>query len=137
MIELSNSIAQTIQPGQSLTFNNVLLHTGCGECHRPGSGAVGLRANDGIYECSFGANITSDTADATVQLALQMAGSPLFETTMKSTPSVANGFNSVSCSTFVSTCCRNGGGGSITVTNTGTTPVIVDINPCLKVKRVA
>lgn len=34
MISLSNTTAQTLTPGQSITFNTVVLHTGCAECHR-------------------------------------------------------------------------------------------------------
>lgn len=137
MIVLSNSIAQTLAPGQSLTFNTKILHTGCGECYRDGSGSVGLRANNGIYNCSFKANVASATASVPVQLALQLGGSPLLETTMISTPSTANVFNNVACDTAVSTCCCDGGGGNITITNTGTNPIIVGPNPCLYIKRVA
>lgn len=135
MIVLSNTIAQTIQPGQSLTFNNVVLHTGCAECHREGSGAVGLRAGNSIYDVAFSANIATATASTPVQLALSIDGSPLLETTMKSTPSQANVFNNVATETRVSTCCCNGGRGAITVMNTGAAPVTVDANPCLSIKR--
>ena len=34
MIVLSNANAQTIQPGQAITFNSKILRTGCNECHR-------------------------------------------------------------------------------------------------------
>lgn len=137
VIVLSNTIAQTIQPGQSLTFNAKILHTGCGECYRDGSGAVGLRSANGIYNCAFKANIASETTALPIQLALSINGSPLLETTMISTPETANVFNNVSCETAVSTCCCNGGTGSITVTNTGVNPVVVDANPSLYIKRVA
>ena len=137
MIVLSNTIAQTIQPGQSLTFNYTVLHTGCAECHREGSGAVGLRAGNSVYDISFGANIATATASAPVQLALAIDGSPLLETTMISTPSQANVFNNVSRETRVSTCCCNGGRGAVTVVNTGTNPVTVGANPRLSIKRVA
>lgn len=136
VIVLSNTIAQTIQSGQSLTFNTKVLHTGCAECYRNGSGSVGLRANNGVYDCSFKANIASSTAASPIQLALQMDGSPLLETTMISTPSAVDTFNNVSCRTFVSTCCCNGGG-TITVVNTGEEPIVVDANPSLVIKRVA
>ena len=135
MIVLSNTITQTLAPGQSLTFNTVVLHTGCAECYRTGSGSVGLRANNGIYEIAFHANISSATAAVPVQLAVQMDGAPLSETTMISTPSTANVFNNVGCETKVSTCCCTGG--AITVSNTGTAPVTIAANPCLSIKRVA
>ena len=137
MIILSNSIAQTLAPGQSLTFDITTLHTGCAECHRSGSGSVGLRANNGIYNVSFRANIGSTTAATDAQLAIQMGGSPLLETTMLSATTTAGDLNNVSCETAVSTCCCNGGGGAIAVTNTGTTTITVGANPCLFIKRVA
>ena len=56
MIVLSNSTEQTLSPGQSLTFDLVKLHTGCAECHRPGTGSVKLRCN-GVHEGYFGGNI--------------------------------------------------------------------------------
>ena len=137
MIVLSNTIAQTIAPGQSLTFNVKVLHTGCGECYRDGSGAVGLRAKSGIYNCFCKLNVASETSADPVQLALAMGGSPLLETTMISTPSAANVFNTVACETLISTCCCDGGAGVVTVINTGENPVVVDANPCLCIKRVA
>lgn len=137
MIVLSNSIAQTLAPGQSLIFNLEVLHTGCGECYRNGSGSVGLRAVDAVYSCEFRANVASATESLPVQLTLQMSGSPVPETTMISTPSTANAFNNIGCATYISTCCKNGGCGAITVTNTGVNPITVGANPCLRIKRVA
>lgn len=137
MIVLSNTNAQTLQPGQSLTFNTEVLHTGCGECHRSGSGSVGLRANDAIYNCAFRANIATTTGGTPVQLSINMDGSALPETTMISTSSTADAFNNVACETAISTCCKNGGNGFISISNNGSAPVIVGENPCLFIKRVA
>ena len=53
MIELSNTAAQTIAPGQSLTFDTVLLKTGCAEAHRNNSGIVTLEADCAVYEIHF------------------------------------------------------------------------------------
>lgn len=69
MILLTNTIAQTIEPGDSVTFDEVILHSGCGECHRKGSGSVKLRCN-GVYELHFSANIGGETAATAVQLTL-------------------------------------------------------------------
>lgn len=134
MIVLTNTIAQTIAPGQALTFNTEVLHTGCGECHRSGSGAVKLRAN-GIYETSFSGNITSATAGTAVQLSLAIGGEPLPETLMISTPSAADALNSVSTNTAIRNACCDYD--RVTVVNTGTVPVIVGANPNLFIKRVA
>ena len=38
MIELSNTTAQTIAPGQALTFDSVILQGGIAESHRTNSG---------------------------------------------------------------------------------------------------
>ena len=134
MIVLSNTTAQTIAPGQSLLFNDVVLNTGCGECHRRNTGSVKMRAN-GVYDVNFAANIASATAGNPVQLTLTLGGSRLPETTMISTPAAANAFNSVSTQTYVKNCC--GDYDRISVTNTGTAAVIVGANPVFTVRRVS
>lgn len=134
MIELSNTAAQTIAPGQSLTFDTVILKTGCAEGHRTNSGIVTLKANCAVYEVHFAANV-SGTAAGPVQLAITLDGEPLAETTMISTVTTAADPNNVATATLVKTacdCCAH-----ISVTNTGTSDVVVSANPALFVKRVA
>lgn len=133
MIVLSNSAVQTINAGQSIAFDTTVLHTGCAEGHRNGSPAVKLRATCACYSIAFNGNIASATADSPVQLSIEISGAPLPETLMVSTPSTANVYNSVSASTVVrSDCCD-----TITVTNTGTNPVTLDLNSALTIRRVA
>lgn len=134
MIELSNTAAQTIAPGQSLTFDTVLLKTGCAEAHRTNSGIVTLKADCAVYEIHFAANISA-TAAGTAQLAISLDGEPLIETTMINTISTAGDPDNAATATLVKTGC--GCCGKISVTNTGTTSVIVSANPALFVKRVA
>lgn len=134
MIELSNTAAQTIAPGQSLTFDTVLLKTGCAEAHRSNSGIVTLKADCAVYEIHFAANISA-TAAGTAQLAISLDGEPLIETTMINTISTAGDPDNAATATLVKTGC--GCCGKISVTNTGTTSVIVSANPALFVKRVA
>lgn len=134
MIELSNTAAQTIAPGQSLTFDTVLLKTGCAEAHRTNSGIVTLKADCAVYEIHFAANISA-TAEGTAQLAITLDGEPLVETTMINTISTAGDPDNAATATLVKTGC--GCCGKISVTNTGTTSVIVSANPVLFVKRVA
>lgn len=134
MIELSNTAAQTIAPGQSLTFDTVLLKTGCAEAHRTNSGIITLKANCAVYEIHFAANISATTA-GTAQLAISLDGEPLVETTMINTISTAGDPDNAATATLVKTGC--GCCGKISVTNTGTTSVIVSDNPALFVKRVA
>lgn len=134
MIELSNTTAQTIAPGQSLTFDTMILKSGCAEAHRTNSGIITLRANCAIYEVHFAANIAG-TAAGPVQLAILLDGEPLAETTMISTPAAAADTNNVATATLVRTGC--GCCGRISVQNTGTSDVVVSPNPAFFVKRVA
>ena len=134
MIELSNTTAQTIQPGQSLTFDTVILKSGCAEAHRTNSGIITLRADCAIYEVHFAANV-SGTAAGPVQLAIALDGEPLTETTMISTVGAAGDLNNVATAILVRTGC--GCCGRVTVQNTGTAAAIVGANPALFVKRVA
>ena len=134
MIVLSNSNAQTLLPGQSATFNVVVLHTGCGECYRPNSGVVNLAGKGSIYEVSFSGNIGTETAGDEAQLAIALDNSPLLETTMISTMAAVGDLNNVSRGTYVRTCCCNSAN-AITVINTGSTTVNIDENPLLKIKR--
>lgn len=133
MIELSNTTAQTLTPGQALTFDTVLLRTGCSAYHRRNSGIITL-SKIGVYEVHFSANIAG-TAAGPVQLAIELDGEPLTETTMISTPAAAADANNVATSTLVKTCA--GCCGRLTVVNTGTSDVVVSPNPAFYVKRVA
>lgn len=134
MIVLSNTTAQTLAPGQSLTFDTVVLKTGCAEAHRTNSGIVTLRANNAIYELHFAANISATTA-GTAQLAIALDGEPLLETTMINSIGTAGDPDNAATATLVRTGC--GCCGRVSVTNTGTTSVIVSANPSFFVKRVA
>lgn len=134
MIELSNTTAQTIQPGQSLTFDTVILRSGCGEAHRKGSGIVTLRASCATYEAHFAANVTG-TATGPVQLAIALDGEPLPETTMITSVGTAGDLDNAATATLVRTgcgCCSR-----LSIVNNGTVPVTVGANPAFFVKRVA
>lgn len=135
MIVLSNSNAQVLLPGQSATFNIVVLHTGCGECYRPNSGVVNLTGKNSIYEIGFSANVGTTTAGDAAQLAISVDNSPLLETTMISTMTAVDDLNNVSACTLLKTCCCSAN--SITVINTGDTTVNLGANPLLKIKRYA
>lgn len=139
MIVLTNTTAQTLQPGQALILDSVILHTGksegcacCnGESHRRNTSFVRLNGKGGIYSVFFAANIDGATADAAVQLSLQWGGSTLPETTAIS---AASGFNNVARQTLVynDTC---NSGENIAIVNTGTIPVTVGANSVLTVVR--
>lgn len=132
MIVVSNSTVQTLQPGQSITFDTVRLHTGNGECYRQGSSSVKLRCR-GIYDVMFSGNIGGITAGTEVQLAIELGGEPLNETTMKSVPAATGDLNNVCTGTYVCSSC--GDYSRISVTNIGTTPLVVDENTCLRIGR--
>lgn len=134
MIVLSNTTAQTLQPGQAITFNSVILHSGCGECHRQNTSSVKMRAN-GIYDVRFAGNIGGATAATAVQLSMQIGGATLPETTMISVPAAANDLNNVATFTAIKNTC--GDYDRVTVVNTGTEPVIVGANSVFMIRRVA
>lgn len=131
MIVLSNSATQTLLPGQALTFDLTRLHSGCGECHRQGSSAVKMKCS-GIYEIAFHANI-GGTVAGPVQLAIQVGGETLPETTMISTAAAVGDLNNVGAETRVRNCC--GDYDRVTVVNTGTSDVVVGSNSALVVGR--
>ena len=133
MIELLNTTQQTIAVGGSMVFDKKVIQTGCCECHRTNTPAVKMRQR-GYYEVAFNGNIGGATAGTAVQIALQLGGATLQETTMISVPAAANDLNNVSASTFLSNCCDDYN--RITVVNTGTVPVIIGANASIKLKRV-
>ena len=133
MMNLTNDTSLTLGPGQSVTFNLEILHTGDAECHRPGSGSVMLRMLRAIYDISFKANIGA-TAPGVANLTIFLNGSPMPETAMISATAAAGDLNNVSCSTCVRTCCC--GPETITIVNNGETTITVE-QPLLKIKRVA
>ena len=146
MIVLSNSAAEVIPVGGAVTFNLTVLHTGCdangcsgSEYHRQNSGAVRLRGKSrccpSIFDVFFKANVTSATAGTEVQLAIAIDGTPLAETTMLETIDTANSFENMATRTALKVC--PGEDVTLSVTNTGTTPVTIDANSVLYVRRIA
>lgn len=131
MIVLSNTTAQTIQPGAAATFDVVKLHTGCGEFHRAGSGSVRIRA--GLYAFDFTCNV-GGSAGTQPNLAIAVDGDTLPETTMAETVALATDVHNVHASTKF---CNRFGGSTVTVVNTGSTPVELAANPALVIKREA
>ena len=138
MIEVSNTAAVALAVGQALPFNNVIWKSGCAESFRGGSSQVRIGA--GVYELTFHGNVSGPTAATAVQLNIAIDGAALPETTMISTPTVAGDLNNVSAGTKVgnqSTCCNPCPGNlSVSVVNTGTTPITIAANSVLSVKRI-
>ena len=128
MVVLSNTTEQTLQPGQSIAFDRIVTVSGCGECARSG-GPLGLRAENAVYRLTFNGNVTGATAAEPVQLSIANGGAQLLETQMIYTPAAANAVGNVSASTYLRTCC--GLSNQVTVTNTGTNPIIISPNSAL------
>ena len=134
MLELTNSTDQVLAAGQSAVFDTVLLQLGCTECHRKNSGSVTLNRKNSIYEVSFNCNIGATTTDdATIGITLDNA--PLTETNAIVVTAAPGDLQNVSGSTYVETCCC-GSGGTILLTNNGTTSINLGQYPRLTVRRI-
>lgn len=135
MIQLSNTTAQSVAVGQSITFDTTLLKTGCAEYHRKNTGSIKLCAKNAIYQVNFNANVTGATAATPVQLNIQLGGDNITESTMIYTPAAANAVGNVSMVIPVrNNCCDYD---RVTITNTGTTDITISANPTLFIKRIA
>lgn len=133
MILLSNTTAQTLQPGQAVTFDLVKLKAGCGECwNKQLPNSVKLRGN-GTWDLSFSGNVTSDKAGALTQMAIAVEGQPLVETAMNRTIAAANNLENISTETAYKVgCCDLN---RLSVINTGTVPVTLAPNSAFLVER--
>lgn len=134
MVVISNTTAQTLQPGQALTFDRLVAQSGCGECARRG-GPVSLRFGGSIYRIAFHGNVTGATAALPVELSIAIGGAPLAETEMIYTPAAADAVGNVGAETYVPTC--GAGGNNVTVVNTGENPITVSPNTALTIIRTA
>lgn len=133
MIVLSNLSAQVIAPGQAVTFNELKLKSGNCECwNKQLPNSVKLKAQ-GIYSLGFSGNVSVATVGQSAQLAIAVAGQPLVETAMNSTPSTANVLNNISTETRYRNCCCDMD--RISVINTGTAPLTLAPNSALVIER--
>lgn len=135
MVELTNTIPQTLLPGESITFDRTVLASGCGksECRDTYSlSATQLKAN-GIYDVQFDASVSA-TAVAAAILAIQVNGTTLPETTMTTSIGTANYVYNVATHRYIRKLC--GECANITVTNIGVDPIVV-MNPNLSIRRVS
>lgn len=133
MIVLSNLTAQNILPGQSVTFDKVVLKSGKCECYNSQLPKTVRLNSNGIYSLGYSANVASPTAGAAMQLAIAIGGQPLAETAMNSTPSTANVLNNISTETRYRVCCCDLN--RVSVINTGAVPVTLAPNSALVIER--
>lgn len=139
MIELSNSTAQTLQPGQALTFDNIpLLKTGCNECFNkllPTSVKLRSSGCNPIYSVQFHANITANAAATPVQLSIAIANTALTGTLMNATPAAAGDAVNVSASKYIPVGCCECNLDRVSIINSGTNPVVVNPGSLLQISR--
>lgn len=133
MIVLSNTTAQLVQPGQAITFDKIIIHSGNGECHNMQLPKTVKLCKRGIYELHFSANITSATAGDVLQLAIAAEGQPLVETAMNTTIATANALQNVSTATGYNNCCCDVD--RLSVINTGATAITVAPNTSFMVDK--
>lgn len=133
MLVLSNINAQVIQPGQSITFDKVVLQCGCGECYNSQLTRTAKLCAKGVYSLGFSGNITSGTVGDQLQLAIAVGGQPLVETAMNATVSTANGLENVSTETrFSNRCCDMD---RVSVINTGAVALTIAPNSAFVIDR--
>lgn len=136
MTLVTNTETQVLTPGQSITFDKILFKSGEGECCRSRANRIPtVRLKKcGNYKIEFHGNIAGAGTTA-IELAIAVNGVVLPETTMITTPYVANTqFSNVSAATVVA---NDGYVNEITVINNGTINIIVDPNSSLLLTRVS
>lgn len=132
MIELSNSTVQTIPVGGAVTFDTVLLKSGCDTCFNsilPTS--VRLTNSNFIYDVEFQGNIATNTAGTPVQLSIAIAGQPIATTEMDATPAAVGDYWHVNSGTYIRNCCN--GIDRISIINSGENPVVLKANSLLRI----
>lgn len=122
MILLSNMNAQTLQPGQALTFDIVRKSKNGCECFNAQAPTSVKLCGRGTYDVSFSGNITGAAA-AALQIAIATGTTPLRETGMNSVPAAEGDLNNVSTRTLVgNNCCDLN---RLSIINSGLVPVTI------------
>lgn len=135
MIILTNSSSLTLGPGQSATFDTIVMQSkGGAECYRNGSGAVQLVARNALYSVGAGANIgASEVGQANLTVFLN--GSPMPEMVMNSATAAVGDTNNVYRETRVKTCHPCCASETVTLVNNGDTTIVME-NPIFVIQRV-
>lgn len=135
MIEVSNTVAQTLQPGQAVSFDNIIHRKGCGECYtKQLPTSVKLRGGCGsVYNVEFNGNVSGTEGDI-LRLFIALEGQPLAETEMRVVPSGATNSANISSGTYVVLSCDDVN--RISVMNGGTTAIGLAPNANLRIRRV-
>lgn len=130
MMELSNTIAQTLAVNDEVIFDRILFKSGCCSITKHGNGPVRIN-KVGPYRVEFHGNIEGTAAT----LAIVSDGAILPETTMVVTSPVDVSLN-VSAATIVGKFCKCEGSTTIAVRNIGETEVVLDPNAVLIIEEV-
>ena len=135
MLNLSNTTEQIIEPGQSITFDLVLLQT-CSNAERHQTGSANTTLLNGcIFEIDFSANIAGEAAGE-IELAIFMDGEVIPSTNMIQTAAAANNLYNVSRPGVRVR--KFGCSNTISVRNNGDTNIILPAKAAnLGIKRVA
>ena len=137
---ITANATQTVVTQGNVLFTDAVI-CGCRSIyHRPGSGLVTLRGITNQcrarFKVTFGANVALPTGEtvAPISLAIAINGEPVAETTMISTPTAVEQFNSISRALFLNVprgCCQQ-----VSVENTSASSVSIE-NASLIIERVA
>lgn len=134
MISVTNLTTQTLQPGQSLTFDNIVMRSNrCSAAFRSGSSAI--RTGVGLFRVDFNGNVGATAAAAPVQLSIEVGGAPLVGTNMNATPAAVGDLTNVSTGTYFLNDPCIGGGDNVTITNTGVNPIVIAAGAKLSIFR--
>lgn len=125
MIELTNTVIQTVEPNATATLNATVFRSGRDVCHRCGSGLVqlegrGTSCNPAKYRVAVSGNIGGG-AGTQANVAIAVNGETLTETIRTATITAATDVFPFSAMTNVrecGSCCD-----TISVKNVGTTPI--------------
>lgn len=128
MLAVTNAAEQIVEAGATVVFNQVTLKACCSESFQSLQNAIRLNRN-AIYIVDFEANITGATAATAVELSIAVNGTPIPASRVTTVPAAAGDLSSVSRRIPIYNACNETL--SISVTNTGTTPVTIAANPIL------
>lgn len=137
MLELTNSVTQTVPPGATATFDTVVVCTGRDVSHRNGSGIMQLNGRGNccpaLYDVSMSGNI-GGAAGTQPNVSIALNGEALPETVRVATITAATDVFPFAALTTVGESFCGCGCGTVTVKNVGTTPITIS-NPSFRAQR--
>lgn len=140
MIQLSNTAALTLAPGETATFNLVLYNSannnGCKANEFFMLGTGGVSVVPGTYEVSFAANLGATAATTAVQVAIAYNGTAIAGGTIETSPGAAIGDpNAVYRSRVVKVPCAMRGATFSIINPSDTVTVVIEPGSVFSVRR--